>query len=114
MTDGSVAEDAQRAIRQLRPGRWRRHAWRPLALPASRAKARVESREPSAERDHRAEDELGDSRLMSVYVRQRDAPADGRSIDPVQAGARHLDEPEPRGRSTHFLREDERDEHIDL
>ena len=70
--------------------------------------------EVPAESDHGAEDILGDARLVPMNLGKRRAGRHRGAVNPVQPGARNLDEPEPHGRRSHLAGEDEGDEDVDL
>src|SRR5262249_12361593 len=91
----SKAENAERLAGELAPQWRRRRADRPLALPLSGPHLAVEPPEVARERDHGAHDIFGDPRLVAVGVGKREAGAELRAIDAIEASARSLHQAEP-------------------
>jgi hypothetical protein len=63
-----------------------------LALPLPHPERCVKPSKLARQGQHRANHVFGDTRLVAIDIRQRYTMRQRRPIDPVEAGARHLDE----------------------
>jgi hypothetical protein len=92
LTDPAISQNPYRLAGQFRPRRRRLTADRPLAPPLSHPERRIDLRKLAGQSQHCAYHVFGDTRLMAISIRQRCPVGQRRPIDPVKAGARHLNE----------------------
>src|SRR4029453_8073328 len=95
LTDSAIAEDAKRLPRQLGPRRRRRAGHAPLAPPGAAPERRIDLAEAPRQREHRADDVLGDADLVAIGVRERGSHRQRRPVDAIEPRPGPLKELQP-------------------
>jgi hypothetical protein len=112
LADVPETKNAKRLAGELGPQRRRRRSNRPLALPFSGPQLLIDSSERARQSDHRSHDILGNTRLVSVGIGERQALPVQRAVDAIEAGAGHLHEAQAPARSGHRCVEPHGDENV--